>query len=110
MSNFIHKNLADGRWSKFNLAEQFANIGSEVGRAVIWKKKGNQKYASMAFERALELLDLTLCDERWKKRLKEIARLREFLVGSFYDDDYYKTSLDDLDKYFYYFAFYARNK
>jgi len=26
----IHKDLADGRWNKFSLEEQLANVGSEV--------------------------------------------------------------------------------
>lgn len=110
MVKVLHQDLAAGRWNKFSLAEQLANIGSEVGRAAKWQKKGNREYASKALDRALELLDLTLDDKRWRKRLKEITRIREILVDSFYGDNHYKTSLEDFDKYFYYFAFYARNK
>jgi len=74
--NFIHKNLAEGKW--FNLAfnEQMGNIGSEVNRTIKWFKLNDNRFQS-AFERALELIDLTLTDNRWKSRRKEIARSRE---------------------------------
>ena len=35
-----HKELAEGRWNNFTLAQQMANIGAEVGRAINWRKKG----------------------------------------------------------------------
>ena len=54
--NFQHKELAAGRWSTFSLVEQMANVGSDVGRAINWKAKGNLPYSQKAFERALELL------------------------------------------------------
>ena len=76
----IHKELAAGRWQKFSFAEQMANIGSEVGRAISWKKKGNELYSGQAFERALELIDLTLANTRNFPKLKELARTREALV------------------------------
>jgi hypothetical protein len=34
--NFIHKELAAGRWLEFSFMEQMANIGSEVERAIKW--------------------------------------------------------------------------
>lgn len=110
MQTIYHKNLASGHWQDFSLAEQLGNIGSEVSRATNWQEKGSVIDASKAVERALELLDLTLDDKRWRTRLKEIARSREVLVDTFYGNNSYKTTLDDLNKYFYHFAFYARNK
>jgi len=110
MPKIYHKNLASGHWHDYSLAEQLGNIGSEVGRATNWQKKGSLIDASKAVERALELLDFTLDDKRWRKRLKEIARLREVLADTFYGNNSYKTTLEDLNKYFYHFAFYARNK
>jgi hypothetical protein len=62
----IHKELASGRWAQLSFVEQMGNIGSEVERALIWKAKNNPDYSMRAFERALELLDLTLgsCKKR----------------------------------------------
>ncbi len=39
---------------------QMANIGSEVGRTLKWKQKGNTALAKNAFIRALDLFDLTI--------------------------------------------------
>jgi len=33
------------RWFKLSLAEQLANIGSEVIRAINWKEKGREDYS-----------------------------------------------------------------
>ncbi len=49
-----------------------ANTDSEVERAINWRKKGNEKYSHLAFERALELLDLSLADEKSKKRWRKL--------------------------------------
>ena len=105
----IHKELAEGRWFQLSLCEQFGNIGSEVSRALRWKDKDQDNF-ERAIERALELFDLTLRDQRWKKRLREIARARELFCDAITGGKEYKSSLEDLDRYFYYFAFAARNK
>jgi len=34
MKQFMHKELAEGRWFQLSLMEQLGNIGSEVGRAL----------------------------------------------------------------------------
>ena len=56
---YQHKSLASGKWKEFSSFEQMANIGSEVERAVKWENRGNLEYSRLAFERALELVDLT---------------------------------------------------
>lgn len=104
-----HKNAAAGRWFQFSLMEQMANIGSEVGRTLRWQEK-NQENFRAAFERTLELFDLTLSDSRWRKgkRLREIGRLREFFCRAVEGDEEYKTSLQDIDRYLFPFAIAAR--
>ncbi len=57
---YQHKQLASGKWEKLTFLEQMANIGSEVGRTITWKNKNRQEYSDRAFERALELLHLTI--------------------------------------------------
>lgn len=105
---FVHKDLARGKWFKLSLLEQMANIGSEVERAISWRKRGDLKYSQEAFKRALDLIDLTLLDSRWRKRLKEITRLREMLCDYFVFENLYKSSDESLQKYFYPFIFAAR--
>ena len=102
-----HQELAAGRWGRLSLVEQLANVGAEVGRMVRWRGR-DERLAAGAFERALELLDLTLADHRWRGRLKEIARARELLCDAAKGGSEYSTRLDDLDRYFLAFAVAAR--
>lgn len=105
--HFQHKNLAAGKWREFSLTEQLANVGGEISRALNWQGKDEKLYKN-AINRALELLDLTISDPRWRKRLKEIVRVREFLGAIIFSDNEFKTSLKDLDRYFFNFALAAR--
>lgn len=87
--------------------EQLANIGSEIGRAAKWQEKDKESYKA-AYGRALELLDLTIDDSRWRGRLKEIARVRELVAGAALGENLYNTSFSDLERYFSHFALAAR--
>jgi len=102
-----HTNLAAGGWQKLSLLEQLGNIGGEKSRALNWRDKDQKSYEN-AIYRALELLDLTICDPRWKNRLKEIVRARELLCDAILGGKEYKTSLNDLNRYFFHFALAAR--
>lgn len=104
-----HEQMAAGRWLEFSLMEQLANIGSEIERAINWKNKNNLPYSQSAFERGLELLDLTVADEKNKTRLKELLRLREMLADYFFFNNEYKTTDQSWQKYFYAFNYAARN-
>ena len=104
-----HKNLVAGQWQKLSLIEQLGNIGSEISRAVNWRDKDQKSYEN-AIDRALELLDLTIGDSRWQGRLKEIVRTRELLCDAILGGKEYKTSLDDLDRYFFHFALASRHE
>jgi hypothetical protein len=103
-----HKKLAAGRWEEFRLIEQMAHVGSEVERALNWKAKNNLERSAKAFDRALELLDLTLDCPRNRPRLKEIARAREVCVDFFQGENQFASSGDSLRKYFLQFACAAR--
>ena len=102
-----HPELAAGRWGRLALAEQLANAGAEVGRMRRWRGADDQ-LATRAFERALELLDLTLADPRWRGRRKEIARARELLCDAATGGGAHDATLQDLDRYFLAFAVAAR--
>ena len=107
--SYQHKNLASGRWKTLTFFEQMANIGSDVERTMKWKEKDNAEYSRMAFERSLELLDLTIADEKNTARLKELLRLRETLADYFAFDNIYQSSEKSWRNYFYAFTFAARN-
>jgi hypothetical protein len=105
--NYHHKNLAKSRWQKLSFMEQMANVGSEVERAILWQTK-NKEYFKLAFERGLELLDLTIADPKNRSRLKELTRLREVLVDYFAGKNQYLSSDKLWRNYFYPFNYAAR--
>jgi hypothetical protein len=103
-----HLELARTSWIKFSLVEQMANIGSEVSRAL--RANGNQTRYWGAVTRALDLFYLTIEDPRWKGRRREILRVRELFAAASLGSDEFKTSLEDLDRYFDCFAWLARSE
>ncbi len=102
-----HPSLASGRWFNFSLAEQLANVGSDIERTIQWKKKGDLEYSNNAFERALELLNLTIEDPKHRKRLKELLRVREILLDYFLGDNIYSFTDEFWQDYFYQFNYAA---
>ena len=105
---FIHKNLAQGGWFEMSLSAQLGNVGSEVGRAANWQKKGNMESRDKALDRAFELLDLTISGIKNGNELKELCRTREVLADVFYGDNVYHDSPEGMEKYFYHYALEAR--
>lgn len=103
-----HTELAAGRWQTLSLTEQLGNIGSDVARMHRWHGKDAQ-LCEKAFVRALELLDLTIGDPRWKGRRKELTRARELLCDAMEGGKEYGSDLNGLDRYFYHFAVAARS-
>ncbi len=101
---YQHRDLAAGRWKELSLLEQMANIGGEVERALGWRAKNNLDYSRKAFERALELIDLTLEHPRERSHLKEVARLREALVDYFCGTNEFKSTESSWRKYFSHFT------
>ena len=108
--NYLHKELSAGRWSKLTLIEQMANIGSEVERTLNWRNRNNPAYSEKAFERALDLMDLTLASTENPAHLKEIARLRETMVDYFAGENEYSSTEASWRRYFSVFTYAARRK
>ena len=103
-----HSDALMQKWSQMTLSQQLGNVGSEVNRMIKWRHK-DKAIADKAFERMLELMDLTLANLHNKYRLREIARSRELLVSSWLENDKYTDSnLAYLNKYFLQFALLAR--
>jgi len=105
----LHASLADGRWFQLSAMDQLANIGSEVGRAARAKDAGNDSRSMSALERALELFDLTIADERWRgPRRREICRAREVVCDFLVGENALGSTAESLDAYFLAFARAAR--
>ena len=101
-----HESLAAGRWFALSFFEQMGNIGSEVHRAMQWQER-NQDIFNRAINNALELIDMSVCDARWRSRLKELLRARELLCEAAFGERS-SDGLADLDEYFLSFAMLAR--
>ena len=101
-----HLESVRASWAKFSLEEQMANIGSEVGRTLRAKDNAARYWGAVA--RALDLFYLTIEDPRWKGRLREILRVRELFAAAALGSNEFKTSLQDLDRYFDYFVRFIR--
>lgn len=95
-----HKDISLEQWATYSLNAQLANIGSEVIRATRWRKKGNEAYSTLAFYRALELLDVTLATQMPFARKREISRIRSVLVDDFIGGNIYKSTDLLWERYF----------
>ena len=102
MGNIQHKKQSQGEWQKKTFLEQMANIGSEVYRAINWRNKGNEEYAQLAFDRSLELFDLSKESKLTYSQYKELLRMREIWVDYFKYDNEYNSTEEGINKYFMY--------
>jgi len=109
MNELQHKIQSQGTWQGKPYLEQMANIGSEVYRAINWKKKNNQEYAQMAFVRSLELFDLTKESKLEASQYRELTRMREMWVDFFNYDNQYNSTEDSINKYFTYLTIAFKN-
>ncbi len=106
----MHPGLSAERWRAISLHEQLGNVGTEVARAARGKSAANDERLSFALDRALELFEFTLRDERWRgPRRREIARAREVVCDFLVGDNEYSSTAASLDAYFLPFALAARH-
>lgn len=88
---------------------QMANIGSEVGRTLKWKQKGNTALAKNAFIRALDLFDLTIkvgrnngSQSSRDSMLREVLMARDQFCEEYLSKD--SNAIAPSDRYFSQFA------
>jgi hypothetical protein len=104
-----HAALAAGRWATLSLAEQLANVGSEVDRAIAAQATGRTDRFERALGRVLELFDLTAADPRCRgHRRREILRAREEVCRIFFGGALPPAAVHSLQRYFLEFAVLAR--
>lgn len=101
----LHQDLTQKKWETFSFIDQMANVGAEVGRAMNWRGKNVFK-SQAAFERSLELLDLTIADPKnHGSSLKELCRVKEALVDYFMGENMYGSNDASWNNYFYSFNY-----
>lgn len=96
-------------WKKQSLSFQIANIGSEVSRSL--KNRKNPNRFKAAYERALELFDLTIKSETERGH---DARVEEILLAKaefcdYFNENSFKTDPEKMMRYYDQFAMLARN-
>lgn len=94
------------RWQAMTIFEQMGNIGSEVGRALNAKKRGDEKGMNSALWRGLDLIDASVekLVQTKSPQTKEFLRAREQFAKLILTDD----EDESLEKYFMEFAIVAR--
>jgi len=78
-----HKTLKPEKWFAYSMGQQIMMTANEMNRAQNWIAKQAGREADLCYERAFELIDLTIEDPKWKGRLRELLRFRE-VVGELY--------------------------
>ena len=102
-----HQELASGKWGELSFAEQMGNIGSEVSRAFRWFGKNSVRFQA-SFERAVELMDLSIGATSDSSKLKELCRAREEFCDYFNGNEW-GSEPARIQKYYDQFALLARN-
>lgn len=74
-----HKSLTVEKWKKFDFAQQILMIGNELNRAKNWISKNDKEEVKRCYERALELIYLTISLISKHSLLFEIVRLKEYI-------------------------------
>ncbi len=70
------------RWKTISMRDQLGHIASEIMRAELNKNKDKATYLSI-LERALELIDLSLNDPKWRENPLPLLVLREELAKAY---------------------------
>ncbi len=74
-----HKMLTVEKWNAYPKMQQILMISNELNRAKNWILKNQNTETNLAYERAFELIDLSLMDVKWESSRKELLRLKETL-------------------------------
>jgi hypothetical protein len=82
-----HTTLTEEKWGKFDFYKQILMIANELNRAKNWIEKKDFREVKLCYERAFELLYLTIEIRNNKKKLRELLRFKEML-GMLYMKDY----------------------
>ena len=78
-----HKQMTTEKWFAFPGFQQLLMIANELNRAQHALEKGDPQSAIHAWERAFELIDLTVADQKNCRLRRELLRFREMLGGNF---------------------------
>lgn len=87
-------------WYNMPVGLQLANVGSEVNRALSWKKRGNTQRTVSFCNKAIDFLEIMKTDEKNRNRIGELNFCIEELKDFFFGDNIYGTTDETLMKYY----------
>ena len=90
--------ITQEKWSQLSLGQQMGHVASEIARARHWEEKKDSQNRNKALERAIELVNLTLQDNRWKDETKEVFPLRDSISNWLSGTQKANSSLTDLEE------------
>ena len=70
------------RWKTLRIRDQLGHIASEVNRAILVKEKDADIYRQI-LERALNLIDLSLSDRKWRRNPLLLLSLRDEVAKAY---------------------------
>ena len=87
-------------WFAMPIGVQISNVGSEVHRALRWKKSGDEQKKNSFCFKAIEFLELMKQDSKNRHRIGEsdccIEELRDYFMG----ENIYNTTEEQLIRYY----------
>ena len=75
-----HKNLEEKTWFMYNMPKQILSIGAELMRAKSMINISNFKESQNSLYKTIELVDMTVDDAKWNRKLKELLKFKEILA------------------------------
>ncbi|HHE38787.1 MAG TPA: hypothetical protein ENL20_09485 [Candidatus Cloacimonetes bacterium] len=79
----LHTGLTSDKWKIFSTDKQLLMIANELNRAKNWIDKKDFEKVSFCYERAFELLDLTVECSKNNNLIRELLRFRELLAMTY---------------------------
>lgn len=86
-------------WRKLSVSEQLIDVGTEVGRAVDAKERGNSEAARIYLNKALKWLHVTEDDPKNLKRFEELMSVEYELMDYFYGLNRFNNDKDSIMSY-----------
>jgi len=76
-----HKTLTQEKWSQYSFSRQILMIANELKRVGNWLEKDDRDEARLCYDRAFELLFLTVSLVKESNKLRELLRFKEACAG-----------------------------
>ena len=87
-------------WAQLSLAEQMVNIGTEVRRAMKAQKKGNDERMKNECLMAINMLALSISDEKNIFRRGELMLAQRVLLDYFFENNSFGSTEQQITNYY----------